>query len=151
MKYISSCLVFLLSYNLPAQGPAEIDQVYETFSKAYDLLDSELIKTLYEPDAFYFYPQTPVQRGYENFMGGFEDMFRRAKADEVKLKIEFRIIERNQISDHAYDVGYYRLSRSNGQVSVGKFVTILRLQQDGSWKFVLDTYSSAPLEAFEAD
>ena len=125
--------------------------MYQTFSKAYDLLDSEMVKALYEPDAYYFYPQIPIQRGYDKFMGGFEDMFRRANNDSATLKIEFRIIERNVIADHAYDVGYYRLSRSTGNVSVGKFVTILRKQDDGQWKFVLDTYSSAPVEAFDAE
>lgn len=150
MKGFLVAFICLLTWATYAQGPPALDQVYETFSVAYDSLDSEMVKALYEPDAYYFYPQIPIQRGYDKFMGGFEGMFSRAKADSVTLNIEFRIVERQLVADHAYDVGYYRLSRSSGNVSVGKFVTILRQQEDGSWKFVLDTYSSAPLEAFDA-
>ena len=139
----------LLALPLWGQGPAEIDAVYETFSQAYELLDDQMVQDLYESDAYYFYPQIPIQRGYENFMGGFRDMFNRAREGNTTLKIEFRIVERQVLGDHAYDVGYYRLNKSDGHRSVGKFVTILRKQADGSWKFVLDTYSSAPLEAFD--
>ena len=142
-------MVLLLPMNLWAQGPAEIDKVYETFSKAYTLLDHQMVQQLYEEDAYYFYPQIPIQRGHEKFMKGFKDMFNRARESSTTLKIEFRIVERQLVGDHVYDVGYYRLSKSDGNVSVGKFVTILRKQQDNTWKFVLDTYSSAPLEAFD--
>ncbi len=132
-----------------AQGPKEIDQVYQTFSMAYTSLDDSLVRTLYEEDAFYFYPGIPIQRGHESFMDGFSDMFNRARESKTKLTIEFNIVERQVLGEQAYDVGYYRLSKSDGNVDVGKFVTILRKQSDGSWKFVLDFYSSAPLEAFD--
>ena len=142
-------VLLLLPMSLWAQGPVEIDKVYETFSEAYTLLDHQMVQGLYEEDAYYFYPQIPIQRGHNKFMKGFKDMFNRARESNTTLKIEFKIVERQLMGDHAYDVGYYRLSKSDGNVSVGKFVTILRRQEDKSWKFVLDTYSSAPLEAFD--
>lgn len=143
-------LIFMFS-NLAtvAQGPEQIDLVYKTFSEAYVQLDAQMVQDLYEPDAYYFYPQIPIQRGHKSFMNGFTDMFDRARENQTTLKIEFRIVERQLMHDHAYDIGYYRLSKSDGNVSVGKFVTILRKQEDGGWKFVLDTYSSAPLDAFD--
>ncbi len=149
MRY--SWLLLLLGHTgLWAQGPTAIDKVYETFSEAYVQLDGDMVQALYEPDAYYFYPKIPVQRGHDSFMDGFRDMFKRAADDGISLLIEFRILERKMLGDHAYDVGYYRLSKSDGNVDVGKFVTILKEQADGSWKFILDTYSSAPIEAFDA-
>lgn len=142
-------LLWLLPLTGWAQGPEGIDQVYRTFSEAYGLLDDGMIRDLYEPDAYYFYPNIPIQRGLDSFMSGFTDMFNRARESQTSLQIDFRIVERQLLGDHAYDIGYYKLSRSTGKTSVGKFVTILRRQEDGSWKFILDTYSSAPEDAFD--
>ncbi len=143
-------VVFLFSaWYLQAQDSVAINQVYDQFSKAYELLDVDIIRGLYEKDAYYFYPNIPIQRGHESFMGGFKDMFNRARESQTVLNIDFQILERKIIGEYAYDVGYYNLSRSTGQENVGKFVTILKRQKDGSWKFVLDTYSSAPLEAWD--
>jgi len=108
-----------------------------------------MVQNLYQEDAYYIYPQIPLQKGHQHFMNGFRDMFSRATLDTISLSINFRIVDRKLIEDHAYDVGYYKLVRSNGKKSVGKFVTILRKQSNGQWKFVLDSYSSAPLDAFD--
>ena len=150
-KYLRLVCLSLLpwSVGLRAQGPPALDSVYYKFSEAYRLLDANMVQDLYQDDAYYIYPQIPLQKGHEHFMNGFIDMFRIAIVDTISLSIRFRIIDRKLIGDHAYDVGYYKLVRSNGRQSVGKFVTILRQQSNGQWKFVLDSYSSAPLDAFD--
>lgn len=151
--------VFLLVLYFPVLGQHEpgIDQVYATFSKAYATCDVSLISEIYSEEALYLQPngEAGVQEGREAFIGGFEQMFAWAKESKIQLAISFRFVRREVWDDHAYDIGYYRLVQSNaqgevGEPAVGKFITLLEKQADGSWRFILDGYSNAPLSAFDS-
>jgi uncharacterized protein (TIGR02246 family) len=132
----------------------EINSIYDRFSKAYDNLDAEMVKELYEENAIYFNPGDPVQFGRSTFIGSFEEMFASSKQDSTKLDIQFRILDRKIVSDdQVIDIGYFRLewikdTNSLG-LNVGKFITILHKQPDDTWKFIIDAYNQAPVEVWE--
>lgn len=68
-----------------------------------------------------------------------------AKSSGRDIDIGFRIVARKISDSLAYDTGYYLIrSKPRDEAafpeggSVGKFVTVIGLQPDGSWKFLLD-------------
>jgi hypothetical protein len=79
-------------------------------------------------------------------------MFDNARVDSAKLEIDFQIKDRQINNDRAVDIGYYHLvRRKDRQISftdVGKFITVLKKQSNGHWKFITDGYSQAPVEAW---
>ena len=139
--------------NTTAADEAAIDAVYERVSQAYAALDKEMILDAYTDDAYYLIDTA------QRLLHGKEDLARAfTKLDRMKQKggrfaIEFRIVNRNIQGDMAYDVGYYKLTqtRPTGQSQdlAAKFVTVLKRQADGSWRFQVDSYSQAMLPAFD--
>ena len=125
-----------------------IEQVYRHFSAAYATKDVSVIESIYEQSAIYLSPGDSIGFGQQSFIPGFASMFHNAEVDSIDLAIEFQIVDRKLIEDRAVDVGYYRLTRTkDGQeprFSVGKFITVLRKQTEGDWKFTHDGYSNAP-------
>lgn len=97
-------------------------------------------------------------QGREAIRSAFASYFKGAAENNRDLKISFRIVERKIADSLAYDAGYYMIrskAKEDSQFpeggSVGKFVTVMGLQADGSWKFILDGFNSAPYEAFYSD
>lgn len=137
-----------------------IDNLYQQFSKAYQTLDVDLVSNLYTEDANYLpgnanqavmMSREPIRKSFASYFEGAESMGR-------DLKISFRIVERNIDDSLAYDIGYYLLQSKSIDMeefpeggNAGKFVTAMGLQQDGTWKFLLDGFSPAPYDAFFAD
>ena len=138
-----------------AADKAAIDEVYNTFTKAYETLDAELIKSIYEEDAIYMPPsEEGFELGQSAFIGGFENMFKYSKMNNHGMTIAFRFQDRDIANDLAYDIGYYKITRDSADTVLGtasgKFITILKKQEDGSWKFRADGYNGAPVSAFDA-
>lgn len=137
-----------------------IDLLYQQFSKAYETLDLDLVSSLYTADAR-FLTRSPNQvtlDGREAIRASFASYFEWAKNNNRHINISFRIVERRIADSLAYDTGYYLLKSKPKEAqefvdegSVGKFVTVMGLQPDGSWKFLLDGDSPAPYDAFFAD
>jgi ketosteroid isomerase-like protein len=135
----------------------EIDNLYQQFSEAYDSLDIDKVTNLYADSAFYLMPnpQAPVLKGQSSIRESFASYINGSADENRHIEIDFRIINRTISDSLAYDVGYYR-TRSKPDTaasfqnvgSVGKFVTVIGLMPDGSWKFLLDGYNTAPPEAF---
>lgn len=130
-----------------------INSIYDRFSIAYTDLNAELVNNLYEENAIYLNPGDPIQFGRSAFISSFQDMFASSKADSTKLNIQFRILDRKIVSaEQVIDIGYFRLERKKDTITngtnVGKFITILHKQPDGSWKFIADAYNHAPIEAW---
>jgi ketosteroid isomerase-like protein len=124
-----------------------LDLVYETFSKAYQDLDINLMKQIYSEDAYYLSPGAEIQKGMSSFIEGFSNMFDQAKKNDQRLSIEFDIKERKVIDNTAIDIGLYKMTRYSADTShssVGKFITVLEFMPEGAWKFIADGYSSAP-------
>ena len=150
-----SILLLFISFqsNSPSfqdrQTDEGLDDVYKTFSQAYTEKDVSLIESIYHPDSYYLNPGDSIKRGYDAFIPGFAGMFSRAKEASIDLNIRFDIVSREKEGSMAVDIGYYHLTREKEDsilhTSVGKFITVLRKQADGSWKFTADGYSDVRL------
>lgn len=154
MRRLAVLLVLLLAGCASAMklSPSSaVDELYKTFSRAYDTLDADLVSGLYAPNALYLEPdgKTPVQHGPaipKIFHGFFGSMRERGST----MAIRFHILERFASDDMVVDVGYFQLTTTPKQgdprTGYGKFTTTARPQPDGTWKFVVDGYSNAPAE-----
>ena len=135
-----------------AADDAAINALYDRFSQAYDELDSQAVVALYTEDALYLSGDRPIRRGSADIATSFS-FLDRVREDGGTMSIEFRSVDRSIEGNLAHDVGYYKtVSTPPGgepRVGVGKFVVVLKKQADGSWRFHVDGYNSAPLEAFE--
>lgn len=147
-------LLALVSAPLAAQTPAEIDSVYAAFSRAYQTLDADLMRSLYTEDCRYLPTYAQMVQTCEGAMNGFTAMFENAEATGSHLDIEFAFVDRSVEGDLAYDVGYYHLTSTPPEGhpghGYGKFVTVLKRGEDGQWRIHVDGYSAASAEAFQA-
>lgn len=154
MKILNMLVLAVLAcQNTLPVNEEDIDEVYNTFTRAYRDLDIELVKRIYADSTVYLTPGNVIQFDKGEFIGSFDSMFAGAKADSAQLDIRFQIRKRDISPAQVTDIGYYRLQRirqdSIQWTSVGKFITVLKPQSDGTWKFVVDGYSNAPIEAWE--
>jgi ketosteroid isomerase-like protein len=88
-------------------------------------------------------PNLPPQKGHaaiRSFWGGFLDAY------TVRFELESDTMEGR--GDLAYNLGHYRFTavpkakENPGVADEGKFVEVLKRQPDGTWKYVVDMYSS---------
>ena len=163
----SLAIAFLISGCTPRPKPlnkehasTSIDSLYQQFSKAYQTLDVDLVANLYVEDAHYLPANSNqgVLTSRAEIRESFSGFFKWNKNNNRDLNISFRIIKRAIDDSLAYDIGYYLIKskpRDKEEFpedgNVGKFVVAMGLQQDGSWKFLLDGFSPAPFNAFFAD
>ena len=130
----------------------QLDKVYATFSDAYTKLDVAAVAGLYAPNALYLAPGEPPLEGGEAIRATFARYFDGVRKDGNTLSIEFKIVRREIAPGLATDVGYYRLATVRdgkpGKPSVGRFVTVLRQDAGGRWRFVLDSYAGTKPEEF---
>ncbi len=142
--------------NASATDSAAVQTVYERMTLAYELLDVDAAAEVYAEDARYILPdpEREVVEGRENIRDIFASFFKAARMRQAEITIEFRFVSRDVYGDVAHDVGYYRVTgRQEGEpvsTSTGKFATVLRRSDDGTWRFVTDAYSPAPDSAFDA-
>jgi uncharacterized protein (TIGR02246 family) len=138
----------------PEPRAAAIDSLYGEFSAAYRTLDAARVANLYAPDALYGSPGAPgFLHGRAPIEADFQRFFAAVRADSAGIAISFRFVERRRSPTLATDVGFYALSTTQGdsaRTGAGKFVTILAPDSAGHWRFVLDTYSDATMESFNA-
>jgi len=133
----------------------KIDEVYSIMSIAYKTYDIKLIKKIYTDEAYTIYAGDTSSISHEkNIFASFQRTFDYHKQREVTLDIKFKIIERKVDTEMAYDIGYFRIDKSDKQGvktigKPGKFVTVLLKQRDGSWKFQVDIYGDASFAAFQ--
>lgn len=136
-----------------------INQLYRNFEVAYDSLDVAMVGDLYTQEAHYLVPnpQAPVLEGKDRIKQSFAGFLNRAQKDNRNIEISFRIVHRQIADSLAYDIGYYRTRSKPDSVaafpeggSVGKFVTVIGLQPNGEWKFLVDGYNPAPTGAFSS-
>lgn len=131
-----------------------IDAAYRTFVAGYAALDPVRVAGLYAEDAVYVAGGAPARIGREAILAGFRGFFDAVRRDGGTLRLRFRIVERRVRDDAAWDLGYYHLSRVNGDsvgpATVGRFVTGIERQPDGGWRFVSDTFEGSDLAAWAA-
>lgn len=128
---------------LSAADLAGIRAADSSFMAAANAGDVDAVVAVYASDAVLLPPNLPPQRGrtaIRNFWGGL------LKAYTLKFEVGSDTVEGR--GDLAYNVGHYRFTavpkdKANpGMADEGKFVEILKKQQDGSWKYAVDMYNS---------
>jgi ketosteroid isomerase-like protein len=128
---------------LSAADVAAIQAADSAFVSAANAGDLDALTRVYASNASLLPPNLPPQKGLgaiRAFWGGF------LKAYSVKFEIGSDTIEGR--GDLAYNVGHYRFTAvpkskdGAGVADEGKFVEILKKQPDGSWKYLVDMYSS---------
>ncbi|HET6837744.1 MAG TPA: DUF4440 domain-containing protein [Gemmatimonadales bacterium] len=128
---------------LTAADMAGIRAADSSFAAAANAGDVDALVAVYTRDASLLAPNLPPQKGQtaiRSFWGGFLNAY------TVKFEIASDTIEGQ--GDLAYNMGHYRFTavpkeRSNpGVADEGKFLEVLKKQSDGSWKYVVDMYSS---------
>jgi len=162
VRYGVVVLLFLAvgAGNLRAQPTAGdtsgVQAVYDRVSLAYELGDVDAVADAYAEDARYLLPDEDrgVITGRDSIRAIFDGFFEAVALRQSELTIEFRFLDRRIDERVAYDVGYYRVrvlrDGTEMSASTGKFSTVLRKGPDGTWRFVVDAYSPAPHDAFDA-
>jgi uncharacterized protein (TIGR02246 family) len=129
--------------SLSEADQAGIRSADSAFMAAANAGDAEKIAEVYTEDGSVLAPNLPPQKGRDAvraFWGGFLDAY------TVKFELASDTIEGR--GDLAYNQGHYRFTavpKAKGVPGVadeGKFLEILKKQPDGSWKYVVDMYSS---------
>lgn len=158
MKKIVLIIGLLFSIGLLAQRPPsqtehqKIDQIYEIFQKAYELKNAEMMDHLYTDDCLYLPGSgSSIEKG-EQAITGFKQMFERGQKKGMDYKISFKFVERVANENWGHDVGYYKLvtTTKEGKKSegYGKFVIVLKKEDDNIWRIHVDSYSATTKEAY---
>jgi uncharacterized protein (TIGR02246 family) len=128
---------------LSAADRAAIRAADSSFAAAANAGDVDALVAVYARDASLLPPNLPPQKGHtaiRSFWAGFLNAY------TVKFEIASDTIEGR--GDLAYNMGQFRFTavpkeRSNpGVADEGKFLEVLKKQSDGTWKYVVDMYSS---------
>lgn len=129
--------------SLSAADRAGIRSADSVFMAAANAGDADGIAQVYAEDGSLLAPNLPPQKGRDAvraFWGGFLDAY------TVRFEVASDTIEGR--GDLAYNQGHYRFTavpKAKGVPGIadeGKFLEILKKQGDGSWKYVVDMYSS---------
>ena len=129
--------------SLSPEDVAGIRSVDSAFMAAANAGDAEGVAAVYAEEGSLLAPNLPPQKGRDAikaFWGGFLDAY------TVRFEVASDTIEGR--ADLAYNQGHYRFTAvpkakgAPGVADEGKFVEILKKQPDGSWKYVVDMYSS---------
>jgi uncharacterized protein (TIGR02246 family) len=129
--------------SLSAADQAGIRSADSAFMAAANAGDADKIAEVYTEDGSLLAPNLPPQKGRDAvraFWGGFLDAY------TVRFEVASDTMEGR--GDLAYNQGHYRFTavpKAKGVPGIadeGKFLEILKKQRDGSWKYVVDMYSS---------
>ncbi|MEZ5345770.1 MAG: SgcJ/EcaC family oxidoreductase [Pyrinomonadaceae bacterium] len=124
----------------------DIDAIYKTFSEGYKTLKPELVANLYTEDAAYLSPNQEIVYGREAILANFTAFFNSMKNGGQTMTISFEIFQRKVEEKIGYDVGIYTINFYKDGVkqgdSKGKFVVVAVEDNDGTWRFQVDGYSS---------
>jgi pimeloyl-ACP methyl ester carboxylesterase/ketosteroid isomerase-like protein len=153
MKLLS-LLFFLISFSGFAQQSP--DSLYHNFTKAYDDLDAEKIANLYAENAemlnLYDGENANSFKGQVEIRKYFQNFFQRFKAQNQKIQLTFKIIDRKKIGENILDNGFYRLEiltpNKPSFFTFGKFSTILEWKND-RWKFKTDATTNTDFTEYE--
>jgi len=122
---------------------AAIRSTDSAFAAAATAGNLDALVAVYASDAALLPPNLPPQKGrpaIRSFWGGFLNAY------TVRFELSSDTVEGR--GDLAYNVGRYRFTAvpkakaDPGVADEGKFLEVLKKQSDGSWKYIVDMYSS---------
>ena len=132
------------------------DIPYQQFCQGYEALDAAVVASTYTKDAILinvYNGSLPTSfQGRNSIDSFFIATFARALERNVGLQINFKLTSRQERRGQILDNGLYKLSVSSPDQVVdhryGKFSIVLQ-QEQGSWKFAIDTNASAAEEEYK--
>jgi len=125
---------------------------YQRFVEAFQSLDPEVLEKVYDENACYITDRQDreIVRGRQNIVAVYHAFFGKIKNKNARIEVDFRLLERSIEGNSATDVGYYLVrfhpAADTGEpVSefAGKFVTVAKKQQNGSWSLTVDYNNAA--------
>jgi ketosteroid isomerase-like protein len=128
---------------LTEQDMAGIRSADSAFAAAANAGKVDGVVAVYATNAALLPPNLPPQKGHaaiRSFWGGFLDAY------TVRFELESDTMEGR--GDLAYNLGHYRFTavpkakENPGVADEGKFLEVLKRQPDGTWKYLVDMYSS---------
>lgn len=135
---LKATLIFAQSETKPDYSKEIDEQVWEPFKKAYANYDAEEYIALHADDVLRVTKWSGIRTG-EAFRTGIQKNFN--KKDKVAHQLEFQFEHRIHSADVAYEVGYYRMTRTpkegKPERHYGRFHVVLK-KIDGKWKIAQD-------------
>ncbi len=162
MRFVLILVFFYISANFAqasenAQINKKINATYTQFIEAFDKLNADLVKPIYNPDAIY----VPEHKSDNLFFGSneidliYQRFFNRVKHKNAKVKVGFRIINRDITKDRVTDIGYYLIrfmpaDHTEQPISEfsGKFLIISRPTSSGKWEWATEMNNKAKSEFY---
>ena len=121
---------------------AVIRAMTKDFVEAYNGRDAAAATQVYADDAKVLPPNMPMVSGKQAIQAFWKfamDMGARLNLEAMELAVD---------GGMAYERGVITITMQPGtaqeKISKGKYVTVMRLQSDSSWKLVLDIWNSDP-------
>jgi pimeloyl-ACP methyl ester carboxylesterase len=158
-KEMRIIILLFISFNIHCFGQ-KIEQnpdiLYENFTKAYDSLSSKSIANLYLENAevlnLYDGENSSSMKGKMEIQKYYKDFFERFKNNNQKLKLTFKIANREKVGKNILDNGFYQLEFITQNMpsffTFGKFSSVLELEND-VWKFKTDATTNTDYVEYE--
>jgi ketosteroid isomerase-like protein len=141
------CLVALLTGCTPASKPVdyahELRDAENARMKAANAKDLEAFVAFYADDASILSPNIPIFTGKQPIKDGLKPMLADSQFSMTLMPTR---VEVAKSGDLAFTQGPYKMTfsdiRGNKFEDEGKYLTVWRKLQDGTWKVVEDTMNS---------
>lgn len=147
MKKIGLIIIFCFAMKIAFtknDNAKEIEKLRQT-----ELAFSKMCGEKGMKESFIFYADKDVIKpsedkfpiiGKDSLIASFE----RRKKESFKLEWYPTRVEVSKSADLGYTFGNWILTTADGKKSYGNYVTFWKKQNDGTWKYVLDTGNSTP-------
>jgi uncharacterized protein (TIGR02246 family) len=140
------CLIAILSACTTSKPPDDAKAIREAESarmKAASAKDLDALAAFYTGDASYLIPNAPIFTGKQPIKDGMKPML---SDPQFSLILTPTRVEVSKSGDLAFTQGPYKMTfsdiRGNKFEDEGKYLTVWRKLQDGTWKIVEDTMNS---------
>lgn len=124
-----------------AQANEQIAKTRTAYQAAWRAGDATAIAELYTQDAFVLYPNQPAVSGHDAIQDYFKGLFTEFPGGEIVLTSDEVVV----MGQFAFDRGAYRWKGMAGGTALedtGKYLVVLQLQPDGTWKVARDMDNS---------
>ena len=112
--------------------------------------DADKVMAFYADDASFMPPDMPIQNGKDAIHNVYKDLL--ADPNLAVDLVGTEKVEVSKTSDFAYSQGAYTMTTTDPKtkkpmMEKGKYVTVYKMQADGSWKAIEDMFNAdAPAE-----